>query len=168
MKRETHRRQFHMEDHMKKLVVPTVLMLASSVACYGDADKKITEAQLPAAVRATAQRETAGVTVKGYLTEIEHGARVYEVETMVSGHSRDLQISADGTLTEVEEEVPFDTLSTSVKAGLTAKAKDAKIVKVESLTKGGKLVAYEASTVKGSHHGEVQVGPDGQSLSHEE
>jgi hypothetical protein len=157
-----------MEDDMKKFVVPAVLMLAGTVACHADADKKITEAQLPVAARTTAHRETTGATVKGYLTEVEHGVRVYEVETVVSGHTRDLQIIADGTLTEVEEEVPFDGLSASVKIGLTTRAKDAKIVKVESLTKGGKLVAYEASTLKGSHHGGIQVGPDGKSLSHEE
>jgi len=153
---------------MNKYLVPTALLLASSIACHADADKKISEAQLPAAVRATAQRETVGATVKGYLTEVEHGVRVYEVETVVAGHTRDLQIKADGTLTEVEEEVPLQQLSASVKTGLAAKAKDARIVKVESLTKGSKLVAYEASTLKGSHHGEVQVGPDGGSLSHEE
>lgn len=153
---------------MKKFLIPAIFFLAGGVACHADADKKIKEAQLPAAVRATAQRETAGAMVKGYLTEVEHGVRVYEVETVVAGHTRDLQINADGTLTEVEEEVPLQQLSASVKAGLTAKAKDTRIIKVESLTKGGKLVAYEASTVKGSHHGEVQVGPDGRSLNHEE
>jgi hypothetical protein len=55
-----------------------------------------------------------------------------------------------------------------VQAALTAKAGGAKITKVESLTKHGKLVAYEAATLKGTKKGEIQVGPDGGKLSHEE
>jgi hypothetical protein len=36
------------------------------------------------------------------------------------------------------------------------------------LKKKDKLVAYEATTLKGTKHGEIQVGPDGKKLSHEE
>ena len=39
---------------------------------------------------------------------------------------------------------------------------------MESLTKRNKLVAYEAATMKGTKKGEIQVGPDGGKLSHEE
>jgi hypothetical protein len=55
-----------------------------------------------------------------------------------------------------------------VKAGLQAKAGKGKIVKVESLTKKGKLVAYEAQVETNGKKSEVQVGPDGKSLDHEE
>jgi hypothetical protein len=47
-------------------------------------------------------------------------------------------------------------------------AGEGKIVKVESLTKHGTLVAYEAQVRKGSKTSEVQVGPDGGTLAHEE
>jgi hypothetical protein len=39
---------------------------------------------------------------------------------------------------------------------------------VESLTKKGKLVAYEAKVNTGGKKSEVQVGPDGKPLDHEE
>lgn len=148
---------------------PAVLTLAIATAMNIAAqDKTLTRAQVPAQVLATADKETNGATIKGYATEVEHGKRVYEVETVVNGLTRDLQITADGTLTEIEEELPITSLPPAVSSALNARAKGAKIVKVESLTKGRKLVAYEASTIKNGHAGEIQVGPTGGSLSHEE
>ena len=145
------------------------LVLASIAAATAHAsERKINHDQLPAAVQAAADKEAQGATVKGFSTEVEGGKRVYEMETIVSGHTRDLQFTADGTLTEVEEEVALNSLPTTVHSALMAKAGSATIVKVESLTKQGKLVAYEAATEKGSKHGEIQVGPAGETLKHEE
>ena len=146
-------------------VLGAVLAITLSASAQ---EKKIDRSALPPAVAKTVDQETKGATIKGFATEREHGKKVYEAETVVSGHTRDIQVAEDGTLTEVEEEVSFDSLSDSVKKGLTAKAAGAKITKVESLTKGGKLVAYEAATVRGAKHGEVQVGPNGAALKHEE
>jgi hypothetical protein len=43
-----------------------------------------------------------------------------------------------------------------------------KILKVESLTKKGKLVAYEAQVDTNGKKSEIQVGPEGKPLDHEE
>ncbi len=150
---------------------PGVLLVGAIVATAVAAsaqDKKIERSAVPAAVEKTIQAQTQGATVKGLATEREHGKLQYEVETMVNGHSRDLAIAADGTLLEVEEEVAFNALPTAVQSALTAKAADATITKVESLTKKDKLVAYEAATRKGAKKGEIQVGPKGEALKHEE
>jgi len=71
-------------------------------------------------------------------------------------------------IVEVEEEVSIDSLSDGVKAGLSTKAGGGKILKVESLTKNGKLVAYEAKVETAGKKTEIQVGPDGKALDHEE
>jgi hypothetical protein len=42
------------------------------------------------------------------------------------------------------------------------------LVKVETLTKKGKLVACEAKVLTNGKTSEVQVGPDGKALDHEE
>lgn len=131
-------------------------------------DKKLTKAQLPPAVAAAVDRESNGATVKGFATELEHGKRVYEAETVINGHTRDLQFSPTGDLLEVEEEVAFESLSAPVKTSLKAKATGGEIKKVESLVKNGKLVAYEATIAKGSRIHGVQVGPTGENLDHEE
>jgi len=88
---------------------------------------------------------------------------------VVNGHSKDILIDASGAIVEVEEEVVMDALPADVKAGLQAKAGDGKLVKVETLTKKDKLVAYEAQvTTEGGKKSEVQIGPDGKPLDHEE
>ncbi len=87
---------------------------------------------------------------------------------MVNGHNRDILIEADGTIAEVEEQIAFDTLPAAVKEGLLVKAGKGKLVKVESITKHDKLVAYEAQVLTGTKKSEVQVGPDGKPLDHEE
>lgn len=149
----------------------TRLLIASAVTFTLPAlaqEKKIDRSALPPAVEKTVQAQSQGATIKGFTTEREHGRRVYEAEMMVNGHSRDIEIASDGTLNEVEEGVDFGSLPATVQTALTKRAAGAKITKVESLTKHGKLVAYEAATLKGTRHGEIQVGPEGQTLGHEE
>lgn len=132
------------------------------------AERKLTRAELPKPVIATVDREAKGAIILGYSTEREHGKVVYEAETQIDGHIRDLQIAADGTLNEIEEQVDLTTLPGNVQRALQSRAGNARITKVESLTKQGKLVAYEAATQLGTKKGEVQVGPDGASLAHPE
>lgn len=145
----------------------SVLFLAATIASMAQ-ERKIDASALPAAVQKTVKEQAKGATIRGYSTERESGKTVYEAEMMVDGHSKDIQIAEDGTLTEIEEEVAIETLPAKVKASLTTKAGSAKITKVESLTKRNKLVAYEAATLKGTKKGEIQVGPDGSKVSLEE
>jgi uncharacterized membrane protein YkoI len=131
-------------------------------------EKKITRGELPAAVEKTVAEQSQGATIKGFSTELDKGKRVYEVELSVNGHGKDISMDKDGKIVEVEEEVAMDSLPPEVKAGLTSAAGSGTILKVESLTKGGKLVAYEADVKNGPKHSEVQVGPNGNKLAHEE
>jgi len=131
-------------------------------------EKKLERSALPPAVESTVQRASGGAAIKGFSTERENGKKVYEAEMIIDGHTKDIQIAEDGTLNEIEEEVPFSALPAAVQSALTARAGGAKIVKVESLTKKEKLVAYEAATLKAGKKGEIQVGPDGGKLAHSE
>jgi hypothetical protein len=141
-----------------------VLMATSAVA----QEKKIKRSDLPPAVEKTVAAQSAGATVKGFSKENEKGQTYYEAEMVVNGHSKDILIDGNGAIVEVEEEVAMDALPSEVKAGLQAKAADGKLVKVETITKKDKLVAYEAQVTKGGKKSEVQVGPDGRPLDHEE
>ena len=142
-----------------------VLLLASGASAQ---EKKIKRSDLPPAVEKTVAAQSAGATMRGFSTEKENGQTLYEVEMTVSGHSKDDSMTADGSIVEVEEQVALDSLSPEVKAGLQAKAGDGKILKVESLTKKSKLVAYEAKVEANGKKTEIQVGPDGKPLDHEE
>jgi hypothetical protein len=106
--------------------------------------------------------------VRGFSREKENGQTYYEAEMTVNGHSKDVLIDEAGQIVEVEEQVGVDSLPAEVKDGLQAKAGQGKIVKVESITKHDKLVAYEAQVNTAGKKSEVQVGPDGKALDHEE
>jgi hypothetical protein len=131
-------------------------------------EKKIKRSDLPPVVEKTVAAQSEGATIKGFSTEIEKGETFYEAEMMVNGHSKDVLIAADGTVVEVEEQVVLDSLSADVKVGLQSKAGKGKILKVESLTKKGKLVAYQAQVDRNGKKSEIQVGPDGKPLGHGE
>jgi hypothetical protein len=55
-----------------------------------------------------------------------------------------------------------------VRTGLRQLAGSGKITIVESVTKRGTLVAYEAQVRNGAKRSEIQVGPDGKPLAHPE
>jgi len=121
-----------------------------------------------AAVQKAVDAQAQGATVKGFSQEEENGQTYYEAEMIVNGHTKDVLMDPAGAVVEVEEEVALDSLPAAVKDGLQAKVGSGKLVKVESLTKHDKLVAYEAQVRTGSKKSEVQVGPDGKPLDHEE
>lgn len=131
-------------------------------------EKKVTQLELPSGVQKTVAEQAKGATVRGFSREEEHGQTYYEAEMLVDGHSKDVLMNKSGKVVEVEEQVALDKLPAEVKSGLEAKAGKGKITKVESLTKNDKLVAYEAVVVANGKHHEIQVGPDGKPLSHEE
>jgi uncharacterized membrane protein YkoI len=131
-------------------------------------EKKIPRADLPPAVEKTVAAQSQGAVIKGFSQEKENGQTYYEAEMTVSGHSRDVLIDVNGAVVEIEEQVAFDSLPPAVKEGLQAKAGAGKILKVESLTKHDKLVAYEAKVETDGKKTEIQVGPDGKPLAHEE
>ena len=150
-----------------KIVLSAACFLACATVGLGQ-EKRIKRADLPPAVEKTVAAESAGATIKGFSVEKEKGETFYEAEMIVNGHSKDVLIDASGTVVEVEEEIPMDKLPAAVRAGLEAKAGKGEIRKVESLTKKGKLVAYEAKVLTNGKQAEVQVGPDGKALDHEE
>jgi uncharacterized membrane protein YkoI len=158
------------EDFVHILRAVGVLALTSLfIVGIGSAqERKIKRSDLPPAVERTVAQVSKGATIKGFSQETENGRATYEVAMLVGGHSKDVEIDPHGAVREVEEEVTTDSLSADVQAGLNAKAVGGKILKVESITKNNKLVAYEAKVERAGKKSEIQVGPDGKPLHHEE
>jgi hypothetical protein len=146
------------------LIAPFIFLPGSAPA----QEKQIKKSDLPPAVQKTAEEQSKGATVTGYKKESEAGKPAFEVEMTVNGHSKDVTIAANGDLLEIEEQVSLDTLPAAVREGLQKKAAQGKITKVESITKHGAIVAYEAKVLTNGKKSEVQVGPDGKPLAHEE
>jgi len=154
---------------MNKLLLTAIFVIGCAAFSGIQAqEKKLERKDLPKAVEETVKKESKNATIKGFSTEKEDGIQTYEVELVVNGHSKDVSMDAKGKVLEVEEEVSLDSLSNEVKNGLMAGAGTGTITKVESLTKKGKLVAYEAQVTNGKKRSEVQVGPEGKKLARPE
>ena len=150
--------------------IPVLFFAALSMEALlaGQEEKKIPRSALPPPVEKTVAAQSQGATIRGFSQEKENGQTYYEAEMMVEGHGKDILIDKDGAIVEIEEEVAFDSLPQAVKNGLQSKAGHGKIVKVERLSKHDKLVAYEAQVQTSGRKKEIQVGPNGQTLDHEE
>ena len=153
---------------MKSSIGIAILTLAFSLASAPAQERKISRSKLPPAVEKTVAAESAGATIKGFASEIEHGQKFYEASLIVNGHTKDILIDKHGNIVEVEEQVTLESLSQSVQDGLKAAAGSGTIENIESITKKGHLVAYEAQLKSGKKRREIQVGPDGQKLKQPE
>jgi hypothetical protein len=150
-------------------VVAAVLVVTFGGAAKAVAQEKhLKRSDLPAAVQNAVAEQSKGAKIRGYTSEVEGGQQEYEVEMTMHGRSRDVTIAPDGSVLEVEDQVTLRSLPVAVRDSLVKKAAKGRIVKVESLTKQGTLVAYEAQVRTGTKHGEIQVGPHGETLAHEQ
>jgi len=152
---------------IQKCFIASLVVAMAAVSDFAQ-ERKIKREDLPPAVEKTAAEQSNGATIRGFSTEVEKGKRLYEVELTVNGHGKDVSMDSKGNVVEVEEEVSMDSLDPAVKDGLQKAAAGGTIVKIESLTRKGKLVAYEAVVKRGSKRSEIQVGPNGEKLAHPE
>ena len=151
-----------------KWTVPLLVLTCAIGSQAATQERRLKRADLPAAVQRTVDQESQGATVRGYSSEKNGDLLEYEVAMRLHGHNRDVTIAADGSVLEIEEEVALDSLPESVRTGLRQLAGSGKITKVESLTKRGAIMAFEAQVRTGTKRSEIQVGPDGKPLAHPE
>ena len=83
-----------------------------------------------------------GLAVPLRAAEKENGKVVWEVESTENGLGRDLLYTPDGTVVEIEEEVPSAQLPVPVTVAVKAQYPAARIVKGEKVTRGATVV-YE-------------------------
>jgi uncharacterized membrane protein YkoI len=144
------------------------IALVLTAACAWASDKKIERSALPPAVEKKVTEITQDATIRGFELESENGTTLYEAKFLVNGHKKNVLMDESGAIVEVEEEVNIADLPAAVREGLQAKAGTGTLAKVEAIRKHDKLVAYEAKVMTDGKKSEVQVGPDGKPLDHEE
>jgi hypothetical protein len=150
----------------RKIMLAALVTGLVTLSAIRAQEKKLERQELPPAVEKTVAEQSKGAAIRGFSTELENGKRLYEVELVVSGHGKDISMDEQGNIVEVEEEVSIESLPNLVKDELTKAAGSGTVSKVESITKRGKLVAYEGVVKTGTKHSEIQVGPDGKKLAH--
>ena len=92
-----------------RLLLTAVAVVAAGFGAFA-ADQKVELKSLPAGVQKAIRDETKGATLVGLSEEREDGKVLYEAETKVNGHTRDLLFDSTGALVEVEEEVAIDAV----------------------------------------------------------
>jgi len=69
-----------------------------------DDDEEVTLDEAPAAVKATILANAQGGTIEEIERETEDGQVVYEAEVEINGKEYEIEVAADGTLLEIEED----------------------------------------------------------------
>jgi hypothetical protein len=144
-----------------RLAVLLFLPLVIAVPLSQAGEHSIKQSQLPRPVQQALPAQTAGAKVLGYSQEEEDGQTYYEVEMLKEGMHKDVLMSQDGSVAEVEQEISLESLPAKVREALMQNARPGTITKVESVSKHGNLLGYEAQ-VKGSKRREVQVDTSGE------
>jgi hypothetical protein len=117
---------------------------------------------LPAAVQKTVQANLQGGEIKNIAKEKEDGVEQYEVESALNGKTRDFNVDSKGALLVMEEGTTIDAIPAAAKAGILKKVGAGKLSGIETFTKTGLPMMYEASyTDKNGKKHEVLVKADG-------
>ncbi|HEY1251081.1 MAG TPA: hypothetical protein VGH97_07800 [Thermoanaerobaculia bacterium] len=149
-------------------IVPALAACAAGFALTAaaqavDKEQRIRKSDMPEAVQATADRESAGATVKEYAKAVEKGQAVYAMDVVADGHAKEILIGGDGNVVAVREEVAVSQLPPEIQAGLKQQAGSGRIGKVIAISKNSAVTGYEAS-VSGAGKGKpsrIVLGVDG-------
>ncbi len=138
-------------------------------------EEEITLDQVPAEVKATIERESAGGTVTEIERETKDGKVTYEVEFLRGGQEIELQIAPDGAVlrqaveqpADDEDDLTIDQVPEPARSVLLGLAGGATITEAEREREDGVLV-YEAAWTKDGTKYEAAVTEDGTLVELEE
>ena len=139
-----------------------IAVLVSSATAQGKRGKGLLLTDLPAAVQKTVQANLNGGEIKNIAKEKEDGVEQYEVETVLNGKARDFDVDTKGALLGIEEQTTIDAIPAAAKDRILKKVGGGKLARIESVSKPGRPMMYEASYTdqNGKKH-EVLVKKDG-------
>lgn len=142
-------------------------------------EQVIPTSRLPKAVLARIEKDfpKAAIIKAGMEDEDEYRVKVYEVKFTHNGKEREIMVSSDGTVVELETVVPENELPEAVRNALAKAAEGGKIQKIEKteVLAVVKLVelktpdlSYEAQILKDGKHLEIKFAPNGKVVETEE
>ena len=122
---------------------------------------------LPPAVQKTVAAESKRATIRALSRQTEGGKTLYRLETTVHDRTRDLLIDSSGAVVELREELRLRSLPVAAQDEVKKSLRGAKLVRLESITRGGTLQGYSALVEKGGQRTQVLLGPRGRPLPKE-
>ncbi len=130
-------------------------------------EKKITQEELPAAVRAAFEKAYPHAQIKGLAREMEKGNTYYEIESVDGKIHRDILFTPVGDIYEIEEAIDAATLPQMVKNALQKSFGKHTVTKAEKTSHGAKL-EFSVELKAGKKSFEVSVDPAGKILESKE
>ena len=161
---------------MRWLMVVAVglgLLCASYVASAQEGVKEekikretMTMDQVPALVKDAITKEAGANQVKSIALVTKGDQKRYEAEWTADGKEIEINLDADGKVTEREVVVAMDSVPAAVKDAITKEAGANKVDQVEEVTAGDQKW-YEAEWTVNGKAVEIKVGTDGKVMSKE-
>lgn len=150
---------------VRTAAVLVALALATSLgwAPLGS-EKRVEMKDLPEAVQKTVLEVSRGLKIRELTREQEKGKTFYEVELEVDGHTRDVILDPSGAVVLIEEEVAWESVPAAVQAAIEKGAEGRKVALVETLTREGKIEAYEAHIKRLWGEIELKFDPEGNAI----
>ncbi len=140
-----------------------ILVLAQNAAAGND-ERKLTEKEVPPAALATLKKLAGAATITEFEEETEFGHKCYEAVWKGPGGEIEAEVTADGELIELEEDITADQVPAAVKAAAEKEAgKDAKITYTRVTIHG-----YEVEFKKDGKGKEMTLTPGGGKMGEED
>jgi hypothetical protein len=155
--------------HMMRRLVVLLAMSSFVLLVFGGAaaaqeakGKSLQLKDLPAAVQKTVQANLKGGEIKNIGKETEDNTEQFEIESVLNGKARDFNVDMKGNLLVMEEATTLDAIPAAAKAAILKKVGDGKLGAVETYSKPGQPMLYEAGykDKAGKNHG-ILVKADG-------
>lgn len=140
------------------------LALSQAAAEAQEAERKVTEAEVPAVALAALKKLAAGAKITEFAEEIEHGHTFYEGSWKnPAGANVDVLVTPTGDLVEIEEQIHAD----EVPAATLKVARKAAGKKTELAFEKKTMILYEVKFQKGDIGHELLLTPDGRRVEEE-
>ncbi len=130
------------------------------------APQMVTLADVPAAVRATIEKEIPGAKIKSIEKEDEDGKVVYDVEAKFEGKHVEMDIASDGSILSRENEVPYASLPAAVKSAAEKYFGSAADLEASKEVAGGKT-SYEVEGKQAGQKVTLKLDDTGKLLEEE-
>ena len=101
----------------------------------------------------------------GYTSEKVDGAMVYTMDLVASGLTRGIVMDSQGNVLSTQQEVAWSELPADIQKNFTNVSSKGKLGAVSTVSKNGKIVAYEAVLVVKGERNHVRVKPNAADLS---
>lgn len=148
----------------RKMIAASLAAMAlaaglATLAAAEESDELVTLGQTPTAVQLTIQQHATALDIKKIERENEDDQMVYSVEIVKDGKETELEVAADGTLLEADEEMALEAAPEAVRTALAAQA--GKVIEFSKLTEKN-VVQYEATLEQNGEEREFVLSAAGQ------